>query len=148
MHSREEGPGFVSWNVRWLIDPHSVQNIPKRQRIRRWLDAGKVILLRETHWETADLKVWENLFPAATIIASEAVDGAGGMAILIPPSVEIIHKRTLVPGYAVMAEFRYRGQPIRVLSWCLPPGRRDEVMTPICQAVPTQGPPLFAGGGP
>ena len=30
-----EGPGFVSWNVRWLIDPHTVQNISKRQCIRR-----------------------------------------------------------------------------------------------------------------
>ena len=24
-----EGPGFVSWNARWLVDPHSVQNIQK-----------------------------------------------------------------------------------------------------------------------
>ena len=141
-----EGPGLLPWNVRWLIDPRSVQNTLKRQRARRWLDAGKVILLQETHWETTGLTVWENLFPAATIIASEAVDGAGGVAILTPPSVEIIYNRTLVPGYAVMAELRYRGQPIRVLSRYLHPGRRDEVMTLISQAMPTQGPPLFAGG--
>ena len=99
-----------------------------------------------THWETADRTVWENLFPAATIIASEAVDGAGGVAIITPPSVEIVHKRTIVPGCAVMAELRYGGQPIRVLSWYLPPGRRDEVMTQISQAMPTQGLPFSLGG--
>ena len=52
--SASEGPGSASWNVRWLVDPHSVQNILKRQRIRRWLDAGRITLLQETHWETAD----------------------------------------------------------------------------------------------
>ena len=129
-----------------MIDPHSAQNILKRQRIRRWLDAGKFILLQDTHWETSDLTVWDNLFLAATTIASEAVDGAGGVAILTPPSAEIIHKRILAPGYAVMAELRYKEQPIRVLSWYLPPGRRDEVMPLISQAMPTHGPPLFAGG--
>ena len=91
--SGTEGPGIASWNVRWLIGPHSVQNILKRQRIRRWLGAEKIILLQETHWETSGLAVWENLFPAATIIASEAANGAGGVAILVPPSVEVSHKR-------------------------------------------------------
>ena len=110
-----------------------------------WMQ-GKVFLLQETHWETADLAVWETLFPAATIIASEAVNGAGGVAIIIPPAVEIIREHTLVPGYAILAELRYRGQSIRVLSWYLPPGRRDEVMAQISQALPVQGSPLFAGG--
>ena len=95
--SATEGPGFASWNVRWLIDPHSVQNILKRQRIRRWLDAGEITLLQETHWEASDLAVWENLFPAATFVASEADNGAGGGAIIIPPSVEITHRRVIVP---------------------------------------------------
>ena len=141
-----EGPGFASWNVRWLVDPHSAQNIRKRQRIRRWLDAGKVTLLQETHWETADLAVWENMFPAATIVASEADRGAGGVAIVVPPSVEVTHHQVIAPGYAVMADLRYRGQPFRVLSWYLPPGRRNEIMRLISQAMPNQGPPLFAGG--
>ena len=144
--SASEGPGFASWNVRWLVDPHSVQNILKRQRVRRWIDAGKIILLQETHWETADLAVWENMFPAATIVASEADRGAGGVAIIVPPSAEVTHKQVIASGYAVMADLRYREQPFRVLSWYLPPGRRSEVMTLIPQAMPNHGPPLFAGG--
>ena len=144
--SGTEGPGFAPWYVRWLIDPHSVQNILKRQRIRRWLDAGKIILLQETHWETSDLAVWENLFPAATIIASEAANGAGGVAILVPPSVEVSHRRIIVPGCAVIADLRFREQPIRVLSWYLPPGRRHEILPLISQTMPSHGPPLFAGG--
>ena len=99
--SATEGPGFASWNVRWPVDLHSVQNILKRQHIRRWSNAGKSTLLQETHWETSDLAVWKNLFPAATIVASEADNGAGGVAIIIPPSVEITHRRVIVPGYAV-----------------------------------------------
>ena len=90
--------------------------------------------------------MWGNLFPAATIIASEAVNGAGGVGIIVPPAVEIIREHTLVPGYAILTELRYRGQPIGVLSWYLPPGRRDEVMTQFSQALPIQGSPLFAGG--
>ena len=100
-----------------VVDPHSVQSILKRQRIRRWLDAGKIILLQGTHWEASAFAVWENLFPATTIIASEADNGAGGVAIIIPPSVEITHRRVIVPGYAVMADLRCREQPVRVLSW-------------------------------
>ena len=143
--SGTEGSGFVSWNARWLVDARSVQNVPKKQRIRRWLDAGKVVFQQEMHWETVDLAVWETLFPAATIIASEAVHRAGGVAIIVPPAVEIIREHTLVPGYAILAELRYRGQAIRVLSWYLPPGRREVVMTQISQALPVQGSPLFAG---
>ena len=141
-----EGPGFAPWNVKWLVDPHSVQNILKRQRIRRWLDAGKITLLQETHWETSDLAVWETLFPAATIVASEAASGAGGVAIIVPPSVEVTHNRVIVPGYAIMADLRYREQSFRVLSWYPPPGRRNEVIALISQAMPNHGPPLFAGG--
>ena len=42
-----EGPGFVSWNARWLVDTHSVQNVLKKQRIRRWLDAGEVFFSKK-----------------------------------------------------------------------------------------------------
>ena len=45
-----------------------------------------------------------------------------------------------------MADLRFREQLIRVLSWYLPPGRRNEVMTFMSQAMPNHGPPLFAGG--
>ena len=95
---------------------------PAHQKVvRRW----EITLLQETHWEASDLAVWENLFPAATIVASEADNGAGGVAIIIPPSVEITHRRVIVPGYAVMADLRFREQPIRVLVM-VPPARAQK----------------------
>ena len=45
-----------------------------------------------------------------------------------------------------MADLMFREQPIRVLSWYFLPGRRDEILPLIFQAMPTHGPPLFAGG--
>ena len=123
-----------------------MQNIQKKQRIRRWLDAGRIVLLQETHWETPDLAVWENLLPAATVFASEAVNNSGGVAIIIPPSTEIIQRQILVPGYAIAVDLTYRGQTIRVLSWYLPPGRREEITRQCTQALPADNIPLFTGG--
>ena len=35
---------------------------------------------------------------------------------------------------------------MRVLSWYLPPGQRDDVLRQVEQRFPVQGPPLFTGG--
>ena len=47
-HRDLAGPSSVSWSVRWMVDPHTAQNNAKRLRIRRWLDAGKIVMLQET----------------------------------------------------------------------------------------------------
>ena len=96
-----DGPGIVSWNAKWLVDPHSAPNTNKRQLIRRWLDAGKIVLLQETHWTLADKAKWSTLFPAATIIGSETENSAGGVAIIVAPEVRFVRHRIVVPGYAI-----------------------------------------------
>ena len=49
--SRQANHGwkFAVWNARWLISPHTDQASQKRALIRRWLAAGRVVLLQETH---------------------------------------------------------------------------------------------------
>jgi hypothetical protein len=42
-------PGIVTWSARWMADPRTNANIAKRNRIRRWLDRGRIVLLQETH---------------------------------------------------------------------------------------------------
>ena len=110
-----DGPGFVSWNARWLVDPHSAVNTNKRQLRRRWLDVGKVVLLQETHWTTADKAIWTTLFPAATVIGTETEHSAGGVAIIAPPGVRIVRHQIVVPGYAILAEVLFREHPMSVL---------------------------------
>ena len=114
-------PSFVTWNVRWLVDPHALANVRKRLRIRRWLEAGRIVLLQETHWAELDCGVWSTLFPASTTISSPAITQAGGVAIIVPAGIEVINHQVLVPGYAIIAHLRYRDKHVRVLSLYIPP---------------------------
>ena len=116
--------GIVTWNARWLIDPDSQQNHDKRNRIRRWLDAGRIVLLQETHWSTSDSSVWDRLFPGATVRASPAVGGAGGVAILVPASLRLTEAREIEPGYAIAARVADGAEEVRCVSMYLPPGHR------------------------
>ena len=49
---------LASWNVRWLVSPSAPASASKREAIRRWLDAGRVAALQETHWRPEDAAVW------------------------------------------------------------------------------------------
>ena len=52
---------FAVWNSRWLISPHTDKAAQKRAIIRKWLDAGRVVLLQETHWQRCDIAIWESM---------------------------------------------------------------------------------------
>ena len=43
------GTRVAVWNPRWLVDPTTDVNDAKRWVIKKWLDAGRVTLLSETH---------------------------------------------------------------------------------------------------
>ena len=74
----QAGVRLASWNLRWLVSPHTDQAAGKRALVRRWLEAGRIVLLQETHWTAADLAVWETAFPAATVLAAPATAGPRG----------------------------------------------------------------------
>ena len=77
---------FASWNPQWLLSPHTDQAAAKRAAIRRWLAAGKVVLLQETHWREYDIAIWEHAIPGSTVVAFPAAEGpqggpSGGVAV-------------------------------------------------------------------
>jgi hypothetical protein len=104
---------LASWNVRWLVSPHTPQGMGKRLRIQRALTAGKVVALQETHWDVEIGGVWEGLFPAARVIHSGAIPGPrggarGGVAIIVPIRYQVLRYEVLVPGCAVEAVLSLR----------------------------------------
>ena len=44
---------IVSWNVRWLLSPHTERAAAKRAVIVRALGGGSVVMPQETHWTPA-----------------------------------------------------------------------------------------------
>ena len=85
----QAGIRLACWNLHWLVPPHTDQAMGKRALIRHWLEAGRIVLLQETHWTDVDIAVWETAFPAATVLAAPATLGPrggpqGGVAILLP----------------------------------------------------------------
>ena len=49
-------PRLCSWNVRWLVAPHSDINVAKKIFILTMLAEGKVVVLQENHWNDNDGK--------------------------------------------------------------------------------------------
>ena len=122
------------------------QNHAKRDRIRRWLDAGRVVLLQETHWSLADSSVWSHLFPAAAVRASVAPGGVGGVAIIVPSGISITSELEVVPGYALAATLSDGCNQIRCVSMYLPPGHRAGILPRMQRALPASPiPTAFAG---
>ena len=85
----------ASWNVRWLLDPHTSVAAAKRAVILRLLAEGCVVLLQETHWTPAACATWGGCFPMAEVCASAAQVSAsgglcGGVAILMPSKYRVI----------------------------------------------------------
>ena len=37
------GLRLASWNLRWMVSPHTAQNAAKRDAIRQWLEAGRTV---------------------------------------------------------------------------------------------------------
>eukprot|EP00972_Heterocapsa_arctica_P100309 14793580-Heterocapsa_arctica.AAC.1 len=50
---RLAGTHLVSWNVWWLLSPHTAKAAAKRSAILNQLNAGRMVCLQETHWHDA-----------------------------------------------------------------------------------------------
>jgi hypothetical protein len=83
------GINLASWNVRWLLSPHTDKAAAKRTISLNHLIAGRIVCLQETHWHHAAAAQWQGLFPAAAVVPAPARLGPGngwqgGVATLIP----------------------------------------------------------------
>ena len=145
------GARFVTWNLRWMVSPHTARNADKRSAVRQWLEAGRIVFLQETHWSEADLAVWGACFPASTLLAAHAVLGPrggpqGGVAILLPQGMAVLSHRVLVPGCALEVCVELDGRRARLLSLYLPPGEQRRVLPVLASSLPEDGAALFAAG--
>ena len=58
LEQRGYGLRVATWNVRWLVSPHTMQGILKRQHIQRGLGQGKLIALQEMRWGNDGADIW------------------------------------------------------------------------------------------
>ena len=110
------GLRLASWNLRWMVSPHTAQNAAKRNAIRQWLEAGRTVLLQETHWSPEDQAVWGARFPAAQLFAAPAVQGPRGgpregWPSYFPWASELSHTGFSSPGVPWKSEPRSRAAP-------------------------------------
>ena len=145
------GLRLASWNLRWMVSPHTAQNAAKRDAIRQWLEAGRTVLLQETHWTPEDQAVCGACFPAAQLFAAPAVLGPrggpqGGVAILLPLGVGVSSHRILVPGCALEVRAEIEGRMVRFLSLYVPPGDHDRVISSLAAALVLDDVPVFDCG--
>ena len=151
IRSRRSNMGwkFASWNPQWLRSPRSDKAAQKRVVVRRWLEAGRVVLLQETHWLPSDLAFWENAFPGATVIAYPAGRGpgggpSGGVAILLPYGCRLVAKRELVQGCAVEVVATLGDGPrTRILCLYLPDGLQLQVVRRVRELLTADDTPTF-----
>ena len=111
--STGQGLRLATWNVRWLVSPHTHQGYMKRQRIMRGLGAGRVVALQETHWQGDSAAVWHGLFPGVEVLSTHTCSSArggpcGGVAILVPGRYCVVNSEVIVPGYCMEAQLRLR----------------------------------------
>ena len=92
-----------SWNVRWLLSPHTDRAAAKRAVVARALQRENVAMLQETHWTAAAAAQWGGLFSAARVCHSAARGGPrggpqGGVAIIVPAPHCVVGQRELGRG--------------------------------------------------
>ncbi len=75
-------PEWCSWKCRHLVDPATASALAKKRLIDQTILRGRVMLLQETHWTTADAKVWQADLQATYVASSSsppsAPPGEGG----------------------------------------------------------------------
>ena len=77
--SRQEQPCAVTaWNARWLIRTDTTTAVAKRNVVLRCLDQRNIVVLQETHWTDQANAMWETLFPATCVAATNARPGPKG----------------------------------------------------------------------
>ena len=138
---------IISWNARWIVDPHSGPSASKRELISRLLSKGYIVCLQETHWLAEDAALWQhglllrNVFWSAAQsldgpnhLTGETNDGTdrrcGGVATLLPARYDFVLDECyeLVPGFGIYTTIRTpRNEVIRIGNIYLQPGNQDEI---------------------
>ena len=146
----------LSWNIRWIVDPHSEASAAKRSLLSRLLAKGYVICIQETHWSAADAAVWQHGLLLRNLYWTPAVDMAdpcndqnvapspnpsrcGGVATLLPAGFSFAPEgcTTLVPGFAISTTIRNpRHEHLHLVNLYLRPGNQEDIWQRAMAALP------------
>ena len=134
-----------------MVDPAASTPQRKLALINRWVGAGRVVCLQETHWSAENANTWATLFPGARVCSSPGIRGstggiAGGVAVLLPPHFTFVGQRVLIPGYALEVTASNDLGTYRFVSLYLPPGDPTSRLERLEGLLGQGGPPLYMGG--
>ena len=112
---KQNGPGFATWNVRWMRDPHTKKAGIKRAILVKMAVKGVVVAIQETHRDPAAEQAWEALLPDTRIVSTGATVGPrggpqGGVALVIPREHELLEWKVLKEGCGVAAKIKRKGE--------------------------------------
>ncbi len=129
------GLRLASWNVRWLTSHATPVGERKLRLIRRWLAAGRIVALQETHWDDPTAARWGALLSLGRLVHSAGPVGptgrpSGGVAVLLPAAAVLEGSRVHVPGAALEVSFSLPGRPrpCRLLNLYLPASQQEAVL--------------------
>ena len=143
LRDADGGVRFATWNVRWLLSPHTERAAAKHAELGRALRGGNVVLLQETHWTVAAAAQWGGLFSAAQVAHSVARVGPrggpqGGVAVVVPFPHRILRTKEIVPGCVLEVTVAVRGTQrlAAFVSIYLPPDGRSQVLDALLGLTP------------
>ena len=146
----------LSWNIRWIVDPHSDSSTAKRNLLSRLLAKGYVVCVQETHWSAADAAIWQhglllrNLYwtPATDMsvptdegsaMPTQAPGKCGGVATFLPAGHTFASGgcETLVPGFAISTTIlNPRNEILRIINVYMRPGNQEDIWRQMSATLP------------
>ena len=127
---------ITTWNISGWRPPTQGCDF-KMSIIRRHLKKGPVCL-QETRWSTSMTVGMQQRFNAVQICSSEAIPtinggSSGGVAILVPTSLQVLATAIIVPGRALAVKVSSRTAKFWIFSVYLHPASKKKELQDICK---------------
>ena len=127
---------ITTWNISGWRPPTQGCDF-KMSIIRRHLKKGPVCL-QETRWSTSMTVGMQQRFNAVQICSSEAIPtinggSSGGVAVLVPTSLQVLDTTIIVPGRALAVKVSSRTAKFWIFSVYLHPTSKKKELQDICK---------------
>ena len=127
---------ITTWNISGWRPPTQGCDF-KMSIIRRHLKKGPVCL-QETRWSTSMTVGMQQRFNAVQICSSEAIPtinggSSGGVAVLVPTSLQVLATAIIVPGRALAVKVSSRTAKFGIFSIYLHPASKKQELQDICK---------------
>ena len=127
---------ITTWNISGWRPPTQRCDF-KMSVIRRHLKKGPVCL-QETRWTTSMTIGMQQRFNAVRICSSDAIPtinggSSGGVAVLVPTSLQVVATSIIVPGRALAVQVSSRTAKFWIFSVYLHPASKQKELQDICK---------------